>query len=192
LLAAKSPPEVCVFLSRRELEVRKVRFAIELPPGDIDFDNAAIRQTSPLKSEGSAEMLNTTLGEIRVTGHLNVGMETECDRCLEPVPVALDTRFDLFYRPTEFESSETDLAIDAGEAEVAFYDGDGIELNEVLREHVLLSLPMQQVCNESCLGICPVCGKNRNVADCHCETKPTDDRWGALRQLQAELKPSNN
>jgi uncharacterized protein len=180
-----------LFLNRRELEIRKVNFVVDLPPGDIDFQNSAIQQASALHAEGGAELLNEMLGEIRVRGHLKVGMKAECDRCLEPVPVQIDSDFDLFYRSSEFETSESEHALDAGEAEIAFYEGEGLELNDVLREHVLLSLPMQLVCSEGCQGICPVCGRNRNLGDCGCQTRPADDRWSALREVRGALKPGN-
>jgi uncharacterized protein len=70
------------------------------------------------------------------------------------------------------------------EAEMGFYEGDGIELNDVLREYVLLALPMQRLCSENCNGICPVCGQNRNQRQCQCRTAAVDDRWAALKQLK--------
>jgi len=51
------------------------------------------------------------------------------------------------------------VEVGGAETEVGFYDGDGLELSEVLREQILLSLPMQRVCGEGCKGICPVCGQ---------------------------------
>ena len=76
-----------------------------------------------------------------------------------------------------------EVAIDAGEAEIGFYEGDGIELNDVLREYVLLTLPMQRVCRQDCKGICPACGQNRNLKDCACQAVPLDDRWAALERI---------
>jgi uncharacterized protein len=59
-------------------------------------------------------------------------------------------------------------------------------LKDILREFVLLSLPMQRICREDCHGICPVCGQNRNQAGCACESKKMDDRWSALKKLQVK------
>jgi uncharacterized protein len=67
---------------------------------------------------------------------------------------------------------------------MGFYEGDGLELNDVLREEILLALPMQRVCREDCKGICPVCGQNRNQNECRCHTETVDDRWAALKQLK--------
>jgi uncharacterized protein len=57
----------------------------------------------------------------------------------------------------------------------------GLELGDVLREYVLLSLPMQQICRDDCAGICPKCGRNRNTGPCGCVEEDVNDRWSALR-----------
>ena len=85
-------------------------------------------------------------------------MAAECDRCLGRARFPLDAGFDLFYRPMSFIAREEEVEIDEGEAEIGFYEGGGIELEDILREQVLLALPMQRVCSDLCKGICPVCG----------------------------------
>jgi hypothetical protein len=75
-------------------------------------------------------------------------------------------------------------AIDEAEAEMGFYENDGIELNDVLREFVLLSLPIKRVCSDDCKGICPVCGQNRNQSECKCQAVGSDDRWAALKEFK--------
>jgi uncharacterized protein len=109
-------------------------------------------------------------------------MEAECDRCLEPASCPIDADFELYYRPVE-EGYGEEKAIDEGEAEMGFYEGDGVELNDVLREFILLTLPMQRVCSEDCKGICPECGQNRNQKECACLGAAADDRWAALKHL---------
>ena len=173
-----------MFFSVKELELRKAHFDVAFPPGEISFAEHQLRQVSPLRAEGSVELLGNTLGEIRVKGRLDVVMEAECDRCLEAARLPLETGFDLFYRPEPAHThAGEEVEIDEGESQIAFYEGEGLELSDILREHILLSLPMQRVCSEACKGICPVCGGNRNQASCNCETKPADDRWAALRNL---------
>lgn len=172
-----------MFFSVRDLELRKARFNVAIPPGQIEFLDQKLRQATPLEAEGTVELVANTLGEIRVTGHLKVRMEAECDRCLESAYFPLDEPFDVYYRPSDSTENRAETAIDEGESEVGFYEGGGLELNDVLREEILLLLPMQRICSESCKGICPVCGRNRNQAECHCHVQPADDRWSALRNL---------
>jgi uncharacterized protein len=173
-----------VFLSIQDLGVKKAHFGVAFPPGEIDFSDAGLTQATPLETEGSAELLANTLGEIRIKGHVKVRMGADCDRCLEPAEFPVDSDFDLFYQPAEEAAPEEDVEIDAGETEIAFYEGEGIELKDVLREYVLLAMPMRRVCREECQGICPVCGQNRNLVRCGCAAKPVDDRWAALKNLQ--------
>jgi uncharacterized protein len=173
-----------MFLSIKEMEVRKVRFDETFQPAEIDFTGAGIGQASPLHSEGVAELLANTDGEVRITGRLTVRMESECDRCLGQAQFPLDVAFDLFYRPSGSLAAEEEVAIDEGQAEMGFYEGDGMELEDILREQILLLLPMQRVCSEGCKGICPVCGGNRNEIACDCRVKASDDRWSAaFRQI---------
>jgi uncharacterized protein len=174
---------VAVFFHVRDLEVRAGRFDVELAPGVIEFLDPKLRQHGPLKAAGKVELVTGSLGEIRVKGHLAVCMEADCDRCLEAAPYPIDSGFELYYRPVADGYGE-ETAIDSGEAEMGFYEGDGIELNDVLREYVLLAMPMQRLCSENCKGICPVCGINRNQHECRCQAPSADDRWAALRSLR--------
>jgi uncharacterized protein len=172
-----------MFLSVREMELRKVRFDETFPPGEIQFPDGKLWQAGPLQAEGTAELVPNTNGEIRICGRLNVRMEADCDRCLESASFPVDVGFDLFYEPVEAGPAHAEVALDAGESETDFYEGEGPELEDVLREQILLALPMQRICREDCRGICPVCGENRNVVMCVCQAKAPDDRWAALRDL---------
>jgi uncharacterized protein len=174
-----------VYFSVQELERRKILFDVSIPPAEITYLDQELRQIAPLQAQGSVELLAHTLGEIRVRGHLSVTMETDCGRCLEPAQFPLDAEFDLFYCPPQPASHPSEeVELHEGEAEIGFYDGKGLELNDILREYVILSMPMHPVCSDACQGICPVCGQNRNVRACSCEVKPQDDRWAALKRLQ--------
>ena len=172
-----------MLLSIKEMEVRQVRFDETFEPGPIDFTGSDVRQITPLRVEGVAELLPNTDGEVRIKGLMTVTMETDCDRCLGRALFPLNVPFDLFYRPSSFLPAAEEIAIDEGEAEIGFYEGAGLELEDILREQVMLLLPMQRVGSETCLGICAVCGRNRNESSCHCTQTPGDDRWSALRNL---------
>jgi uncharacterized protein len=78
-----------------------------------------------------------------------------------------------------------EVEIATGETEIGFYENGGMELEDILREQVLLALPMQRVCSENCKGICPVCGQNRNEAACDCKVQSGAAHWHALRDIGA-------
>jgi uncharacterized protein len=171
-----------MFVSLKELERGRVAFRETYPPGTISFHDEQLRQVGVLEAEGVAE-LSLALMEITVRGHLVVRMETDCDRCLEPVAYPLDTAFQLSYLPASALGDGEEVQVDEADTEAGFYEGDGIDLADVLREQILLALPMQRLCQEACRGICPVCGQNRNRVSCGCREKLPDDRWAKLRDL---------
>ena len=173
-----------MFLSVKEMDLRKIRFDETFQPGRIDFAGEDLEQSSPLHVAGSAEVLARSDGEVRVEGKYTVEMEAQCDRCLGRVRYPLDGVFDLYYRPVSAIAREEEVEIGADEVEIGFYEGGGLELEDILREQVLLALPMQRTCSENCKGICPACGRNRNETACDCRTESSDDRWGALRKLE--------
>jgi uncharacterized protein len=173
-----------MFLSVKEMGLRKIRFDETFEPGQIEFSSEDLEQVSPLHAEGGGELLAHSDGELRIQGRYTVEMAAQCDRCLGRARFPLDAGFDLFYKPISVIERDEEVEIDEGEAEIGFYRGGGIELEDILREQVLLALPMQRVCSDVCKGICPVCGTNRNETLCDCSTQPADDRWGALRKLE--------
>jgi uncharacterized protein len=177
---------VWVLISLQELQLRPKRFCVDIPAGEIDFDSD-ISQTSVLHAEGVASLLNQSLGEIRIDGKLSVSADGSCDRCLGPAAFSIDKKFDLVYVPSDQTGGAGGEEIDRAATEIGYYEGDGLELNDVLREVVLLALPMRLVCSEACKGICPVCGQDRNVRDCQCHSDTADERWNQLRTLRFQL-----
>lgn len=171
-----------MFLNIRDMEVRPILFDLTFPPGEIDYFDPGLRQNGDLRVEGRADLLNPVM-EIRVQGQLTVELDSACERCLEAASFPIDRRFDLFYSPEENSPDVGEVALKAGEIELAFYEGDGVELKDVLREQVLLALPMQRLCRAECKGLCPVCGVNRNQEACSCVVSVADERWSALRKL---------
>jgi uncharacterized protein len=179
-----------MFISLQELQLRIVRFRVDIPPGEIEYGND-ITQASVLHAEGTAELLNHSLGEIRIRGGLTVTGQGFCDRCLEAATFPIEKQFDLVYMPADEAATDSENEVGEAALEVGYYEGGGLPLNDVLREVVLLALPMQRVCAEACKGICPQCGENRNERDCECRPRLVDDRWSKLKSLRLEIAPPN-
>ena len=182
------PPPIAMLLSIKEMEVRKIAFAETWKPNEFDFADSGVVQQGPLTAQGVAELLPNTGGEVRIQGRVQANLETECDRCLGRASFPIDAPFDLFYRPLESTAHMEEVAIDEGEAEMGFYELPGLQLEDIVREQVLLQLPMQRVCSDACKGICPICGANRNETNCACQppsgdAPSGDDRWMALKDL---------
>lgn len=178
-----------MLISLKQLEQKPVPFKVDLQPDEIEIDSS-VTQSSPLKAEGSAQLLSHSLGEVRVVGRLDVTLTAVCVRCLESTVLPVKKSFDLVYVPTG-EGGGGEIEVDEAAIEVGFYEGNGIELNDVLREVVLLALPMQLTCGEDCKGICPICGQNRNQSNCDCEHRVEDERWNGLKNLRAIANVKN-
>jgi len=171
-----------MFISVQDLELRRLPFDTSFAPGQIDLLDE-LRQSGDLQVRGSAELVDS-LGEIRVRGRLEGALTGECDRCLEPVTLPWKQDFDLVYQPDlEIKSPGEEIEIATADTEVGFYEGAGLELADIVREQILLSLPLRRLCRDGCLGLCPECGQNRNVKVCQCQTKATDERWAALKKF---------
>jgi uncharacterized protein len=182
-----------MFISIHDLELRKLEFAESYAPGVIDLGPDLIQRT-PLKSIGRAELLEEHHGgkhhvkDIRLVGDFSSEVELKCARCLEPVVQDLANDFDLLYRPISTIKREEEVSINEAESEIGYYQGDGLLLEDVLKEQILLAVPIRVLCNDDCRGLCPQCGQNRNVAPCNCAEKITDPRWAALAELKDKLK----
>lgn len=169
-----------MFIDIHELEREPLEFEEVLPPGRLQFGPEII-QVEPMEVAGAAEVLGN---EIHLAGSIQTAVETTCDRCLEITKRPIDIEFDLFYRPMKTIAHEEEIELKPAELEIGFYSGGGLELDDVLKEQVLLTLPMKNVCREDCKGLCPQCGQNLNLAKCGCRTEKVDARLAGLEQFK--------
>ena len=165
-----------MFLDIKELEIHPLDFSEDFPPDAIDLGTEA-RQRTPLKTLGHAEGVEEHHGkhqiikDIRLKGRLSAGLELQCARCLEPVRQDVKREFELLYRPLGTDAGRDELSVTDAEAEIGYYQGEGLLLEDVLREQVLLALPLKVTCRPDCKGLCPQCGKNLNQEKCSCSTE---------------------
>jgi len=147
----------------------------------LDEDEHA-RLSSPATVEGSARRRGE---EVSLRGTIRAEVEVSCDRCLAAVRLPLEVEFDTAFIPQASEAGRTEnvelLSADMG---LAAYEGDAVDLDELVREQILLTLPSRRLCREECKGLCPVCGADLNAGQCSCEQGGTDPRWSALADLK--------
>jgi uncharacterized protein len=182
-----------MFISLEILEQKPIEFREDFAPGTIDL-GPDFRQSAALHSEGRATLIEERHGhrenieDIRLVGDLATMVEAACARCLDPVAQEISRSFDLLYRPQGADAGREELSVTQAEAEIGYYTGDGLLLEDVLREQILLAAPFKMVCREDCKGLCPHCGQNLNAGACGCEVKVADPRWNALSGLKDKLK----
>jgi uncharacterized protein len=154
-------------------------FAHTYRPEEVALDEEEhARLTSPATVEGSAGRKGE---EIRLRGRIKAEVEVLCDRCLAAVRLPLEVEFDTAFIPRESAAGTTEnvelLSEDMG---LAAYEGDAVDLDELVREQLLLALPSRRLCREECKGLCPGCGADLNAGQCSCEQGEVDPRWSAL------------
>jgi len=177
----------------RELEVHAVDFDERIAPGVIDF-GSEVSQKSQLTTAGQAQLVqehhgkHQLINDIRIAGDFAITVELPCARCLDPITRDVASSFDLLYRPLGADAGKEELSVTAAEAEVSYYQGEGVLLEDVLREQVLLALPLKAICRDDCKGLCPHCGKNLNLEQCNCAEPMDDPRWSALKDIREKLE----
>jgi uncharacterized protein len=113
--------------------------------------------------------------------------EGACDRCTETFKVAMEKDFHTILVPGESAPAKaSNVELHEDDLEIGFYDGGGIEVNDVFWEQVALTLPVKLLCKDDCRGICPKCGGNLNLAECGCPGPKTEGPFDILRKLKEE------
>jgi uncharacterized protein len=122
--------------------------------------------------------------KIRLAGRVVGAVEIECSRCLEPFTISVDAKVDTLFLPSSANTGEAEQQVEEDDLGVAYYKDDQIDLGEVIREQLYLAMPMKPLCREDCLGLCPVCGGNKNRETCACQPQWVDPRLEPLRKLR--------
>ena len=173
-----------MFLDIKDLAVRKQVIRKSYAPGSIDYQTTEVKQIEPLEVTATAELIE---GQIRITGEIETKVEMVCARCLESVVDEVHRSFDLFYSPLPHGERPEEAQLKEGRRrDWVFLKGKGCFLADVLREQVLLALPMKVICRSDCRGLCPNCGANLNHEECRCETHSTDPRLAPLARLKQD------
>lgn len=181
-----------MFIAVKDLQEKEISFKEKLSPGTLDL-GPEVAQQGPLETQGRASLIEETEGKVRISDIRLVGdfatrLQLRCARCLEPVERDVAGQFDLIYRPLAAVKSPPEKAISEAETEMGFYQGSGLQLEDALKEQVLLAVPMREVCSAECKGLCPQCGRNLNTGSCECPPRAMDARWAALAEIKQKLQ----
>jgi uncharacterized protein len=163
-----TPFTVPVFdLFHRPGEMRERTLTIVVPEG---FGNAVIGVKTGAEIHVDVRLESLHDG-ILVTGDVDVVATGECVRCLIDVEVPLEVDFAELFAYSEDEAFDYTVS------------DEHVDLEPLVRDAVVLSLPFQPVCQEDCLGLCPQCGVRLLDNPGHKHEEPIDPRWAALAGL---------
>ncbi|MGE3843347.1 MAG: DUF177 domain-containing protein [Vicinamibacterales bacterium] len=136
--------------------------------------------------EGEAELIldvEKDGAQYHLVGCLRALLTLPCSRCLEPMAWPVDMPVDVRYSPLAGAADRGEHEIGSDDLTVAFFENEQIDLGELVREQLYLTVPMKPLCKPDCQGLCTECGANRNVVACTCEHRWVDPRLEALKEL---------
>ncbi len=159
-------------------------FAHTYAPGELSLEDEYVHLAEGAAVEGRASRKNE---EVRLRGKIRARVEATCDRCLRSLAVPIEVDFDTIYVPLASEAGMTEnVELQAEDLRSTVYEGDAVEVDELVREQILLALPTRLLCDEECKGLCPRCGADLNSQACSCEQHEVDPRWAGLAALKKE------
>ena len=166
-------------LGRRPGSERKVSFTAPAP-ADLGIDVIGVPEGSDIELD---VRLEAVIEGVLATGTARVVAVGECVRCLEPVEEQLDIDFQELYAYDDGGGSDR---TDGESDETRRLEDDLLDLEPVLRDEVVLALPMKPLCTPDCAGLCPECGVRLADEPGHAHEAEIDPRWAALRHLAGE------
>jgi DUF177 domain-containing protein len=122
--------------------------------------------------------------EVVVQGRLRSALRMTCSRCAEDFEEPICVTLDAMYLPTLEVTSARTKELEDGEVDVYPYTDQVIEITQMVRDKLLLSMPLQPLCTNGCKGLCPSCGVNRNVVSCQCGEERLGSPFEALKEFR--------
>lgn len=134
--------------------------------------------------------LEKNKNDIFVEGHLKLVLILNCSRCAEDIEHPVDEFFNsVFTQGKDTRSGNVELI--SSELEISYFQGDEIDLSEIIYEQILLVVPFQPLCKENCKGICAQCGQNLNEKKCQCKEVVTTSPFGVLKGVKVKKNKSS-
>lgn len=130
-------------------------------------------------AEAEADVdIDVIVGGIEVSGEVAAPWQAECGRCLRPVSGELHTEVRELYRPRNGSAG------DDKDEDTYSLAGEQLDLAPLVRDALLLALPLAPLCRPDCAGLCPTCGADLVEGPCGCDIDPADPRWAVLDELR--------
>lgn len=144
----------------------------------------------PGQAAGGSVDLFKTLQNVSLSGSVSIHFHTSCASCGIPFETTVEVPLQHNLAPyfsaprQEMLSKEEEIELSAEDLEFSFYHNEEIDLAELIAEEIDLALPIRFVCSESCRGLCPHCGINRNEGACDCSDSLETSPFAVLKDLK--------
>lgn len=123
-------------------------------------------------------VLEKSDNQLVLKNKVQVSYNTTCDRCLIEFVNNTTNKFELYYI---FSGTNKEVLDD--NTKYIDEESEFIDIANDVRDYIILSFPMQHLCKEDCKGICPKCGKDKNIEQCNCVDEVHNPIWDELKKL---------
>jgi uncharacterized protein len=127
---------------------------------------------------------------VEIDGDIETIVRLPCSRCLRPFETPLKFSFALTYMQQAADGIEDtepqEIELSAEDMGIVYFQGDKINLKDVIQEQVVLEFPLRPLCQLDCKGLCPKCGTDLNQNPCDCEQRPSPGEFAVLKNLKLE------
>lgn len=148
----------------------------------------AIENNTPKDNVHVSLRVNKHEKSVLLDGNAETTISLVCSRCLKRFLYPLNVNFKEEYVQMPEAGTGIEHELTSEELDVNFYSNDEINIDDFIREQLVLSLPVKPLCSPDCQGICPKCGKDLNEGLCNCKEKYVDPRLISLKELKESLK----
>jgi len=160
-------------------EISELIFTVPASYFTFSPDEAIIRKDIQVKAK-----VEKVGREILIRGSVKTQLELECSRCLTHFLYSVAENFQTIFQPfSASRVSEEEVELAKEDLDIEFYKDDIIDLTNIVRDQILLSIPMIPICETQCQGLCPHCGQNLNQGKCSCSAEAIDPRWRKLQDF---------
>jgi len=135
---------------------------LPVPPTEIGL---AVEEAQFVQPINGIIQLARRVNDVYVKADIAASIETVCRRCTLRFGSDVEAKIELQFYPAEKSEHVEPFLLDVGER---YYSGESIDLSDEVRQALLLEIPIWPLCSESCEGLCPHCGEDRNTVPCSC------------------------
>ena len=160
---------------------KRIRYEINEPP--VKELDGGIKCIAPVKGE---VVFSNSGRHVIIRGGYTTSVEVDCARCLQPYKIDMDIpieeEFQIAGHVPDLTVTEEEEELPEEERDPLFVD-NLFDLTELIRQNILVTIPIKPLCSDECKGLCPHCGKNLNDGTCECPPDTEGSAFAALASL---------
>lgn len=158
-------------LIRFEEQTLPIKLEVEIE--SFDLGGQEIETTTPVRFEGVARRLSKG---VQVEGRFLAEVSLSCARCLEKFNLAVKGEVSEFFALADYQAQLPE------DLDYYLIQAEKIDLGPMIKEQLVLAIPLKPLCSDNCSGLCPICGKNLNQGACSCQGKELKVKSNALNK----------